>query len=283
MSRYTLFEGSPDYIQNDRTPLVNTEIDIDNGTVKGGGNVAANGPADAIEKVEIYEETYDGTYVAGVNNGVGASQWQLSVVNQGVAAVVGGQWDGNVEVTDTGHDNVVGDVVQLIDTNVGGFYTGVYRVVAVTGPNTYVVNYPHSVVAAAGIDVYHGNYTDATLTTHKPVGGYPVAGAYNTRRVSRPIWNGSTLVDTMTNAASEYGRRKIHSRTAVRTKLVEVSIRAGDWNPYTGQFNNPVGEQNDFTAFGVDEEVQDSNFGWGVKGEFAYRYGITVTQDEYEV
>ena len=68
MSRYTLFEGSPDIVQNDRTPLVNTEIAIDDGTVKGGGNVAANGPVDAIEKVEIYEETYDGTYVAGINN-----------------------------------------------------------------------------------------------------------------------------------------------------------------------------------------------------------------------
>lgn len=73
MSSYNLYQGSSDFLQNDGTALVNTETKIDAGTVKMGGNVAANGPLDAINQVVTYDEQYGGSYVAGVNNAVGAA------------------------------------------------------------------------------------------------------------------------------------------------------------------------------------------------------------------
>jgi hypothetical protein len=102
MSRYTLFEGSPNFIQNDGTAFLNNEVDIDDGTVRGGGNVAANGPAQAIEKVELYQPKYGNKDVAGINNAVGAAVWQVSNLNQSIANGTG-KWVGSDVLTDTGH------------------------------------------------------------------------------------------------------------------------------------------------------------------------------------
>lgn len=278
MSSYNLYQGSSDFLQNDGTALVNTETKIDAGTVKMGGNVAANGPLDAINQVVTYDEQYGGSYVAGVNNAVGAASWQVSTTSGSVANGAG-KYVGYMLVTDTAHGRAVDDVIRLSDG--GNVYTGVYRIMAVVNANTYVVNGKY-VSNVGSVTISHGQAISATNAAIKAVGDV-TAGRYSVRVIGLSLYNGATI-NVLASPASEYGRRKLHSRTAVRTKLVEASIRAGDWDIYTGTFANPVATQNDFSAFKADGEIADNTLAGSISvgGEFAFRIGITVTKDQYE-
>ena len=102
------------------------------------------------------------------------------------------------------------------------------------------------------------------------------ANRYQVRGVTQPIYNGTTDVDVMASAGSEYGRLKFSNRRGVRTRLVEAAIRNGDWNIFTGQFDVAIVSQNDIGDFDTDDETDVTK-----NGEFVYRYGVEVTQKDY--
>lgn len=276
MSRYTLFEGSADLIQNDGTALVNTEAVFDGGTARKGGTVSANGPLDGINLVTVFDPAYGGKNVAGVS-GAGAALWTATGTNR-TTTDSPGKWAGLVEVNgDTSHGLVVGDVVRLSDS--GNIYSGVYRVVAITDANTYIVNKKYA-SDVSSVTTSHAKVTVSGGSTKKSV-GYLLAGRYAVRTSALSIYNGATI-DPMSCPASEYGRRKVHSRTAVRSHGIATAIRAGYWDIYSGTFSTAPTVSDDFSDFDADNEIASQGTNLSVGGEFAYRYGIASPTDNYE-
>jgi len=277
MSRYTLNEGSSDFMQNDGSALVNSETQIDKGTAKMGGNVAAGGPLDSVNVVTVHD-TNDGRNVAGVNNAIGPANWTQSITGATLGNAAS-PWLGSIMISgDTTHGLVQNDVVRVRGASTGS-NSGVYRVTSVTSANNYVLNGAYT-ATETDVDIDHATALTGAGGAKKRV-GYLAAGRYAIRREDLSIYNGTASVDTMSSPASEYGRRKVHSRTAVRSHLVENAIRAGYWNPYTATWSTAITGQNDFSDFGADSEVQNSPSGWGLLGEYAYRYGVTTTTGNY--
>ena len=281
---YNLFVGSGvvDWMQNDGTAVVNTETAFNAGTVRNGGNVSASGPLDAISVVTTYDESYGGGEVAGINNAVGPALWVASSTT-GVVSVTDSPspWAGSIEVnSDLSHGLVQGDSVRLTDS-VSGLYGGVYRVVNVTDANAYTVNGEYTNTVATGLSIDHAQVTVDGGSTKKTV-GYLSAGRYATRGVALSIYNGSSTVNVMSTPASEYGRRKLHSKTAVRSFGVAAAIRAGYWDIYSGTFSTAPTAANDFAAMGADAEISGIGDNVSVGGEFAFQYGIVTTTGNYD-
>jgi hypothetical protein len=273
---YNLNESSSDFMQHDGTALVNTEIQIDKGTVRNGGNVAANGPLDAIDVVTVYDPTAVGV-VGGAGNAVGPVSWSTALTTSGTVGDGAGANAGSMLVTQNGHGLSAGNVLRLADA--GDIYDGVYRIRSVVTANTYLVNGPFT-SSVTGVSVFEGQAISSTDSTIKDV-GYLVRDRYAIRGVALSVYNGGSDVEIMSTPASEYGRRHLHSRTSVRSHLVEEAIRAGFWHPFSGIFTTAPTAQNDFAAFGADNEIQLDASGFGVSGEFNYRYGVTNSLNNY--
>lgn len=277
MSNYTVFASS-DVMQANKSSITATSTKFNGGTVKNGGNVATNGPLDASNVVEKLKTEYGSSYVAGVNNAVGAALWQLSNGNMAIANG-SGVWAGHDKVTDTSHGRVVGDVIKLIDNNAGNAKSGFYRIVAVVDANSYIINSAYTSAIGSQINVYHAE-RNLDNTALVPVGNLR-AGYYAMRGVPLQVYNAGTIIETMGSPSSDFGRRKVNSRASVRSHLVATAIRAGYWDVFSGTFSTDPTAQNDYSSFGLDSEVQDAASGYGTAGEFAWRYGITTTQDDY--
>ena len=273
---YTLYTSSSDFMQNDGTALVQSEIKVNAGTVKQGGNVAADGPADATNVVTALGVRGG---VAGMENAVGPASWASAVTATGTIANASSPWVGSMLVSDTAtaHGQSVGNSVRLSD--VAGTSDGVYRVVKDVSANTFVVNGAFT-ATATGVTINYAQATSSTDSTIKPV-GYLSAGRYAMRGVSLSTYNGTADVDIMTCPGSEYARRKVHSVTAARTDGVEAAIRAGYWHPFSGVFTTAPTAANNFAGMGADNEITGINGNIQVGGEFNYRYAVTNTTGNY--
>lgn len=275
MSIYTLFPGD-DFMHVDGSTINNTGIIVDKGTVKMGGNVSATGPADAVNVVTVHDPN-DGRRVGGINNAVGPASWVNSNTGLSIGnAPATSNWVGSATISgDTSHGLQAGDIVRVTNTT---NYNGTYRFVEATSADNYVINTPYTVPETGNVDVDH--VATGVGGDQKDV-GHLAAGSYAIRMVDLEIFNGSAIVNTLNTPASEYGRAKAHGRKAVRTRNVEFAIRAGHWIPFSGVFNPAPPTANDFAAFGVDSEITHSPSGWGLLGEYAYRYGVTTTTGNY--
>lgn len=276
MSNYNLNVSSPDMKRMNGNSITSTSVKYNGGTAKMAGNVSSTGPLSNVNIVTTNDKGYNSN-VAGMNNAVSPVNWSESNTNKSVANG-SSPWVGHAVVTDTTHGSKVGDPIKLVD-NASGLYDGVYRVVDVINANSYVINAPFTYAVGTGVDIYHGvaEYSGGPV---KKV-GYLKEGRYAIRQVPVSVYDGSTTKTLMGSPASEYGRRKIHSMTSVRSKLVESAIRSGYWNIFTGKFDQAVVAQNDFSSFGSDDEIDSASDGFGLKGEFAYKYGspVAVTGD----
>jgi hypothetical protein len=96
------------------------------------------------------------------------------------------------------------------------------------------------------------------------------------RGVALSLYNGTSTLSVLGSPGNTGTRRKAHSHTAVRSRLVATAIRNNYWNPYTGSFSTAPTLQNDFATFGADNEITGALDGVGFRGEFVYRYGAPV-------
>lgn len=273
---YNLNVNSPDFVQRDGTALVNAETVINGGTARRGGNVSARGPLDAIDVVTTNDTTYGGSVVGGVGNNVGAASW-TNTTTTGAVTQASSPYAGKILMTENFHGKTKDQVVKLKDSS--DVYSGAYRIMNIVSANTYVLNgaYKSNV---SSVTVSKPSSVSSTDSTIKPI-GYLKAGRYAVRGITMNTYNGSTTIDSIGSPGSDRNRRKVNSVASVRTKLIETAIRNGTWNIYSGVFETTPGTQNDFSAFGADDAVANDSENRGLKGEYAYRYGLTVSTGDY--
>lgn len=279
MSSYHINTSSSDIKQSNGSAVTTTSTNFNDGSVRMGGNVSSSGPLNAIKVVETNDNSYGSVIVAGLSKSAGSVNWESSQIS-GSIANASSPWVGYAKVTDTSHGLSVNSVVRIVN-DTSGVYNGVYRIVNVVDANSYVVNAKYSVPNSSGVTVEKG----VALTSggsQKPV-GYLAANRYAIRGIALSLYNGSKTLSVLGSPGNTGTRRKIHSRTAVRSRLVATAIRNNYWNPYTGSFTTLPTLQNDFSTFGSDDEISDANDGIGLKGEFVYRYGApTAATGDYD-
>lgn len=94
-------------------------------------------------------------------------------------------------------------------------------------------------------------------------------GSYVMKRVTTSL-AGVSNTFLRSGASDTSSRRSIHKVETVRTWLTASSIRAGDWNIFTGSFSSAVSTSEDSSDFGVDDAAVPSG---AVPGELVYHYG----------
>lgn len=257
-----LYTNGP-YKQSNGTAITATSTNVDGGAIKMAGT------SSTLRAVHPAMGDNEGPrVVAGVD--LGQADWGPYVNATGGSGVgtgitnATGQYAGLVNVTRLAHGLVAGNVVSVRNNSTSQTYTGIYhgphRVVAVPDANNFVLNTPY-VYLATGVSFAApvGNVANQVPRnyTMRQVAGY-VHGVPETK---------------MSSPASDYGRRKLHSVTAVRTSKVATSIRDGYWSPISGRFTVQPSQFNNFSAMGTDEVTQNNSTNYGTKGEFVYRFG----------
>lgn len=191
----------------------------------------------------------------------------------------GGNGNNNLVIlrTATGspHGLSAGTYLHLYDTT--GLYSGPVRVISIESTTGFVASRPYAGTAGT--------------VTYSPIVGSLANMTVNNYSMMKVVGTVHGQTTTALQAgASDYGRRSVHAITAIRTRKVATAIRAGYWNPFTGQFTTDPTLANDYADFDTDgtnvpdDEVKNIVSNYGVGGEFAYRNGTrSVITEEYDI
>ena len=208
--------------------------------------------------------------VAGAN--VGAAAWAASAVS--ITSVTA--TNGKAVYTLNGHSLVVGDILNVTDTN--SKVNGTQKVTAIT-TNTFTTNKLYT--SGAGTMTY---YLSAGTFVHL------TAGEYVMRRLNQTTLAGSVTKTVLrSGAADPHNRRSIHYAIHNYARLVATAIRAGYWNEYSGTWSTaPTNSDAGYFSVSGNAAVTDgsaddaANPTYAIPGELVYRTGKPLAElDDY--
>ena len=78
-------------------------------------------------------------------------------------------------------------------------------------------------------------------------------------------------------AAVPQNVQSVHATTGITTDTITSALRAGNWNAFSGAFDPALSKLD--PGFGADNEASVSR---SSQGEFAYRLGSDIVQDQYD-
>lgn len=272
-----LYTGGP-FKQRDGTAITRVSTDVNGGSIK-----SASTNSDVVRTSHWSQgRNLNPSIKAGVA-GAGQADWNTfaqAVYTGGVSgagALTGvtqaaGNYTGLIRLNHGSHGFNSGAAIHLKynPANSTGAYNGIYRVLSIVDTNSVVLN-----------GLYVNNITGILYST--PIGtiANQEAGNYTIRKINGRVHGvANTKVQT---GASDFGRSKVYKVLAVRTRKIATAIRAGYWNPFTGQFSTDPTFANDYTSFDVDgtnipdDETKDTTTKYGIGGEFAYNAGGRTT------
>ena len=256
-----LYTGGP-YKQRDGSAITETSTNVNTGGIK------MPGTSDLVRTVGFGVGDNENTRVVG-GVACGQAEWGSLLSTTGVSGVAtgitngAGNYVGLANMTKLSHGLSVGDIVNIsnnaVSANDTGLYMGPKRVVAVVNVDNVILN-----------TEYVRDQTGISYSA--PVGSvaHQDENNYSIRTVAGTVHGQANT--KITSPASDYGRNKVHKVNAVRTRKVGTAIRTGDWVPFSGEFINQPSQSNDITGYGTDEVTQGTST-YGLKGEFAYRFG----------
>ncbi len=276
MAGYRLYTGGP-YKQRDGSAITSTSTDVDGGAAK---NVGTNGVGLRNSALGLGSNT--GPALRG---GVSCGPSQLGSYSHAAGPLASGianasaPYAGLALLNVTSHPFTTGSVVAIRHNpaNNTGTYNGIFRVVAVPGANSVVLNTRFKDTQTG---VYYATGVGSVASQ--------TAGQYTIRRYDGVVHGIPTTL--LRSAASDFGRRKVHSVTALQSTLVATAIRSGYFDIFTGRFDRGLTTQNDYGNLDTngnnlpDDEVQNVTGSYSLAGEFFYRAGAKLpTSGDYEI
>lgn len=295
MSVYT-FDLSRDVRQANGSGVTATSTNFQRGIIRGGASTT-NPLFRVVNVVDTNDQSYGSNLVGSLGKNNAPVNYEISLNSQcRIVEATGFPYSGLIRVEkNTGlfmqpvTGLKVGDTIFLRDASATVLPNAptCFRVLSIIGTGSgalggFVVNQKYTATSPALVSFGKAVTVSASSTDTKPL-GYQVSNRYAIRGVEIIVHTGTSNVSLLGSPASLGNRRKLHSKTAVRSRLLATAIRSNFWNPYTGLFTTLPTLQNDFSTMGADQEIATPIKGYGVKGEFVYRYGApTVALADYD-
>jgi hypothetical protein len=252
MSSYV--NPSDDVKQNDGTAYVDSETVLAGGTAKNLGSnrtLLDNLAFGKADQQRYGKQVHNSASPPIADASFGSVATPDSISND----VVGGTT--YVKIVDSSHGALVGDVIDVTDTN--GVMNGTFVVIVVDDSGNFTIN---QVDKTGEGDIGYRIISSATSDAN-------TEGTYVIRRIYTGLVSGGT---------NPTYRRSIHKVEAARHSGVTAAIRAGYWDVFSGSFstlpspaNTSLGDVAGNNTTNIPDKDHEANASWTTGGEFVYR------------